>query len=76
MNLSVQPLLALTNPSAVMLVSNALQVLVPTTKTFFFDSNALLILSADFCDTSKNSESILCLVRSSTSTGLKVPRPI
>ena len=66
--LSVHPFAGFTWPSTVTLDSNARQVLVPTTKTLCLESIVLLMIFAVSFEISKNSESILCFVRSSTST--------
>ena len=48
---------------------------VPTAHTFRFALFAVFTISAAFSVMIACSESILCLVKSSTSTGLKVPSP-
>ncbi len=50
-------------------------VVVPTAQIRFFLIIALLIISTELCPIMISSLSILCLDKSSTSTGLKVPRP-
>ena len=55
--------------------SKARQVVVPTDITLLDSFFALLILSAVSCDISKCSPCILCLVISSSCTGLKVANP-
>ena len=75
MNLLVQPSNSFNIPSVPTAVSVALTTLVPTAHTFFLlrlVSFTILHASAliTIC-----SESILCLVRSSTSISLKLPKP-
>ena len=53
----------------------ALIEVVPTQHTFFFLAFALLTISHASCVIIISSESILCFDKSSTSTGLKVPKP-
>ncbi|MNR22749.1 hypothetical protein D3C85_1397220 [compost metagenome] len=75
MNLLVQSLAALSILPEDTADSIARIEVVPTAQIFLFSSIALLTISASFCSIMNCSESILCLVKSSTSTDLKVPSP-
>src|SRR5690606_2647236 len=76
MNLFVQP----SNGLRVLLVETELSTarieVVPTQQTFLPSALALLTISQASCLIISSSESILCLDKSSTSTGLNVPKPM
>ena len=74
-NLFVQP----SNVFSVLCEETALSMarieVVPTQQTLCFLALALFTLSQASCVIFSSSESILCLDKSSTSTGLNVPKP-
>ncbi|MNL25855.1 hypothetical protein D3C87_1473510 [compost metagenome] len=75
MNLLVQSFAGLSNPPEETADSMARIDVVPTAHTLFLRSIAWFTIFASFSSIMNCSESILCLVRSSTSTDLKVPKP-
>ena len=74
-NLFVHPLNGFKCLSEEIELSIARMHVVPIEQTFFFSSIARLTTSHASCEMITCSESILCLERSSTSTGLNVPSP-
>ena len=76
MNLCVQPSNGFRVPPVETEDSKPLMTVVPTAQTFFLFCLAKFTVSTTDWLTNNSSESILCLERSSTSTGLKPPKPI
>src|SRR5690606_18261484 len=76
MNLFVHPLKVLSVWFDETALSNARIDVVPTAQIFFLLAFALFTISHASCKIINSSESILCLDKSSTSTGLKVPNPM
>ena len=76
MNLFVHPFLGEIWKPETFTVSRALTVDVPTAKILLLFLFASFIATAVLGETSKYSESMWCLLRSSTCTGLNVPKPI
>ena len=74
-NLLVQPLKVFSVLADETALSTARIDVVPTAQMRFFFVMALLTMSQASCLIISSSESILCLDKSSTSTGLKVPSP-
>ena len=75
MNLLVHPSKVLSVLADETALSMARIEVVPTAQILFFFTFASFTISQASCKIMSSSESILCLERSSTSTGLKVPRP-